>query len=163
MLRNSDTLSLLQAIALVALRILIGWQILFEGLSKLLTPGWSSYGYLNESQWIFSGLAKWIVANNGVLNFVNILNIWGLIAIGLGLVLGLFSRYAAISGAILLFVYFLVNPPLIGLEYSVPSEGNYLIVNKTLIESVALVVTAVFHKYDDYGLESLFKYFIKKR
>lgn len=161
-MKNTNTASFLQTITLVALRILIGWQILFEGLSKLLTPGWSSYGFLKESQWIFSGVARWIVSNKEVMNCVDALNIWGLIAIGLGLVLGLFNRYAAISGAILLFVYFLFNPPLIGLEYSVPSEGSYLIVNKTLIESVALVVIAAFHKYDDYGLESLFKYFIKK-
>ena len=67
-----------------------------------------------------------------------------MIAIGVGLILGLFTRAAAISGAILLFVYYLNNPPLIGLEYSVPTEGSYLIVNKTLIEGCALLALAVF-------------------
>ena len=42
------------------------------------------------------------------------------------------------------FIYYLNNAPLIGLEYSVPTEGSYLVVSKTLIEAVALVVLAVF-------------------
>jgi len=71
------------------------------------------------------------------------------------LILGLFTRAAAISGAILLFVYYLNNPPLIGLEYSVPSEGNYLIVSKTLIESMALVVLALFPSGYFAGLDIL--------
>lgn len=36
------------------------------------------------------------------------------------------------------------NPPLIGLEYTVPTEGSYLIISKTLIEAMALVLLAVF-------------------
>jgi len=79
-----------------------------------------------------------------VLHTVDFLNTWGLIAIGLGLILGLCTKAAAISGAILLFVYYLNNPPLIGLEYTVPSEGSYLIISKTLIECMALVLLAVF-------------------
>ena len=90
------------------------------------------------------GFSNWIISHAGILNAVDFLNTWGLIAIGTGLILGLFTRPAAISGAILLFVYYLNNPPLIGLEYTLPSEGSYLIVNKTLIESVALVALAVF-------------------
>ena len=134
----------MQRTVLVALRLLIGWHILYEGFSKLLIPNWSSVSFLNESKWILSGFSKWIVASSGVLHVVDFLNTWGLIAIGLGLILGLFTRAASITGAILLFVYYLNNPPLIGLEYSIPSEGSYLIVSKTLIESMALVVLAVF-------------------
>ena len=134
----------MQRYVLLALRLLIGWHILYEGFSKLLIPNWSSQGFLNESKWILSGFSKWIVSHPGVLNSVDFLNTWGLIAIGTGLILGLFTRVAALSGAILLFIYYLNNPPLIGLEYSVPTEGSYLIISKTLIESVALVAIAVF-------------------
>jgi thiosulfate dehydrogenase [quinone] large subunit len=155
--------SRLQTVALIALRVLIGWQILFEGISKLMDPSWSSFGFLNESKWILSGLSHWIISNKDALNWVDFLNTWGLIAIGLGLILGLFCRIAAISGAFLLFVYYLNNPPFIGLEYSIPSEGNYLIVNKTLIESTALIVIAVFSSQLDFGLESLYRNFRMKR
>ncbi len=138
---------------LVVLRILIGWHILYEGFSKLLIPNWSSASFLMESKWILKGFAEWIVTNPAVLNTVDFLNIWGLIAIGTGLILGLLSRTAAISGAVLLFFYWLMNPPLIGLEYSLPSEGNYLIVSKTLIEVVALIVLAVFPTGSFAGLD----------
>jgi thiosulfate dehydrogenase [quinone] large subunit len=133
-----------QITVLVLLRLLIGWHLLYEGFAKLLIPNWSSAQFIKESQWILSGLSDWIISHIAVLNVVDFLNTWGLIAIGLGLILGLFTRIATISGSILLFIYFIVNPPLIGLEYSLPSEGSYLIVSKTLIESVALAVLAVF-------------------
>ena len=89
------------------------------------------------------------------------MNTWGLIAIGLGLILGLFTKPAAISGAILLFVYYLNNPPLIGLEYSVPTEGNYLVVSKTLIESAAMVVLALFPTSHVFGLDMFIEKYMK--
>ena len=52
-----------QLYGLVTLRVLIGWHILYEGVSKLINPYWSSAAYLLDSKWIFSGLAKTIVSN----------------------------------------------------------------------------------------------------
>ena len=149
----------IQKFVLVALRLLIGWHLLYEGFSKLLKPNWSSSGFLQESQWILSGFSHWIISHSMVLSTVDWLNTWGLIAIGTGLILGLFTRAAAISGAILLFIYYLNNPPLIGLEYSVPSEGSYLIVSKTLIESVALAALAAFPSGSFAGLDLLVSQF----
>jgi thiosulfate dehydrogenase (quinone) large subunit len=151
-----------QRFMLVALRVIIGWHILYEGFSKLLIPNWTSASFLGESKWILSGLSHWIISNPGVLHTVDFLNTWGLIAIGLGLILGLFTQAAAISGAILLFVYFLNNPPLIGLEYTVPAEGSNIVVNKTLIEAVALAVVAVFPSGLFAGLD-MFIYKFKNR
>ena len=162
MIENSS-FSSVQKIVLVTLRILIGWHILFEGISKLLSPSWTSAGFLGESKWILSGFSHWIVSHASVLSTVDFLNTWGLIAIGIGLILGLFTRVAAISGAILLFVYYLNNPPLIGLEYSVPTEGSYLVVSKTLIESVALVVLAVFPSGMFAGLDMLVSRYINRK
>jgi len=101
--------------------------------------------------------------NLGVLNTVDFLNMWGLIAIGTGLILGLFTRAAAISGAILLFIYYLNNPPLIGLEYLVPTEGSYMVISKTLIESVALVALAVFPSGSFAGLDLLVYRFMNRK
>ena len=158
---ENNGFSSIQKTALVVLRLLIGWHILFEGFTKLLSPGWSSSGFLGESKWILSGFSHWIVSHTVVLNMVDFLNTWGLIAIGLGLILGLFTKVAAISGAILLFVYYLNNPPLIGLEYSVPTEGSYLVVSKTLIEAVAMVALAVFPSGSFLGLDILIYRFRK--
>lgn len=143
----------LQTASLVVLRFLIGWHVLYEGLSKLLIPNWSSYGFLKESQWILAGFARYVLEHDQLLKVVDFLNTWGLIAIGLGLIFGLFTRTACYAGAFLLFLYYSTNPPLIGLEYSVPSEGNYLVVNKTLIESMALLVLALFPTSCTFGLD----------
>ena len=154
--------STVQVATLTILRILIGWHLLFEGFSKLLIPNWSSFGFLQESKWILEGFAQWILAHENVLNVVDFVNTWGLIAIGLGLILGLFTKIAAVSGALLLFIYYLNNPPLIGLEYSVPSEGSYLIVSKTLIEAFALVVLTVFPTGTVFGLDMFLKKWTNK-
>ena len=141
--------------SLVALRFLIGWHLLYEGIFKLIHPDWSSLAFLAESKWIFSGIADWISGNIAVLNAVDLLNTWGLIAIGTGLILGLFTRPAAIAGTVLLMLYYLFNPPFIGMESLVPREGNYLIVNKTLIEAVVLLLLAVSPGARNFGLDRL--------
>jgi len=154
-MKDIKSFTSLQQITLFVLRIIIGWHILFEGVSKLIIPNWSSISFLQESKWILSGFSNWIISNDNILKIADFLNIWGLIAIGTGLVLGLFTRLAAVCGAVLLLIYYLNNPPLIGLEYSVPMEGSYLIVSKTLVETVALVVLAVFPSGQILGLDML--------
>lgn len=142
---------------LVSLRILLGWHILYEGLYKLIHPEWSALAFLANAQGFLSGIADWMVSSPGVLNTVDALNTWGLIIIGLGLVLGLFIRGAALAGCALLLLYYLFNPPFIGLSAGGPAEGNYLLVNKTLIEAVALLYIAVTPLSRRFGLDSLRK------
>ncbi len=162
-MKSTKTFTTFQITTLVLLRILIGWHVLYEGIAKLLIPNWSSALFLRESQWILSGFSEWIISNSGVLQVVDIMNTWGLIAIGLGLILGLFTRWAAIAGAALLLVYYLNNPPLIGLTYNLPSEGNYLIVSKTLIEAAALLLLAVFPAGSVFGLDHYISRFVKSK
>jgi thiosulfate dehydrogenase [quinone] large subunit len=83
------------------------------------------------------------------------MNIWGLSIIGLLLIIGLFSRISAMAGAILLLLYYLSHPPLIGVEYLFPSEGSYYIVNKTLVEAIALLVLFFFPSGRSIGLDRL--------
>lgn len=154
-MNTNKTYSTTQLVLLVVLRFTIGWHILYEGVSKLLTPNWTSANFLNESQWIMSGLSHWIVSNSAVLNTVDFLNTWGLIAIGLGLILGFFTHTASIAGALLILVYYFNNAPIVGIEYSVPTEGSYLIVSKTLIEAVALFVLYVFPTGKIIGIDAL--------
>jgi len=136
--------SSLQLWSLVILRILIGWHFLYEGLLKLFNPYWSSVGYLIESKGIFSSLFISLAASPSAVRVVDFLNIWGLILIGLSLILGLLTRISTILGMMLLLLYYLSQPPFIGLESALPTEGSYLIVNKTLIEMAALLVLFVF-------------------
>lgn len=129
---------------LVILRVAIGWHFLYEGYSKLINPDWSSVGYLLDSKGIFAGFFYALAGNPDVLSVVDFLNVWGLIAIGLGLILGTLTRVATIGGVVLLLFYYLSHPPFIGIRFAVPVEGSYLLVNKTLIELIALLVLYYF-------------------
>lgn len=147
--------SKIQLIGLVTLRVLIGWHFFYEGLSKLINPYWTSAGYLAESKWVLSGFFEWITKNAEILRVVDFLNIWGLILIGLALILGLFARFASYAGIILILLYYAAQPPLIGLESSLPNEGNYLIVNKNLIEAAALFILVYFPTSKIIGIDRM--------
>jgi thiosulfate dehydrogenase (quinone) large subunit len=150
--------STIQLTSLVILRVLIGWHFLYEGIAKLLSAHWSAASYLLESKWIFSGLFVWMASNPVVLILVNFLNIWGLIAIGMGLVLGGMTRIASFAGVLILLLYYICNPPFIGYTYSMPMEGSYLIVNKNLVELFSLVVLIVFPTGSIIGLDRLMRH-----
>ncbi len=129
---------------LVVLRVAIGWHLLYEGIVKVMNPNWSSVGYLMDSKGWFAGIFLDIASNPGLLQAADFLNMWGLILIGLGLILGLFTRVSIIGGIALLALYYLSHPPLINANYAIPSEGNYMFVNKNLIEMLTLAVLLVF-------------------
>jgi len=152
---NNDAYSGSQLIGLVILRILIGWHFLYEGISKLVNPYWSSAAYLLDSKWIFSLLAERIVANPTLLEFTDSVNMWGLTIVGLSLLLGFMSRYGAIAGLVFILLYYIFAPPFIGLEYSKPGEGSYIIVNKNLIEACALYVLYLFPTSQLIGFDRL--------
>jgi uncharacterized membrane protein YphA (DoxX/SURF4 family) len=137
-------LSTVQLSVLTVLRMAIGWHFLYEGVVKLLTPGWSCAAYLAESRWIFSGFFNWVLANPSVLRIVDLMNVWGLILIGLGLIFGALTRAAIVSGILLLLLYYVANPPLIAMGQGPHTEGNYLFVDKNLVEIFALSVLFFF-------------------
>ncbi len=128
---------------LVILRVAIGWHFLFEGIVKLLNPNWSAVGYLLDSKGIFSFFYQFLASEQKILSIVNFLNEWGLVLIGLGLILGIFTRIATYSGMVLLAFYYFSHPPFIGMNYALPNEGSYLLVDKVFIEFCALGVLAI--------------------
>ncbi len=150
-----------QTTFLVTLRTLIGWHFLYEGLAKLSNPDWSSAAYLLDSKGFMSGFFHSLTYKPSVLQTVDFLNEWGLVLIGLGLILGLFTRISVFSGIVLLALYYLSHPPFPGLVFSVPAEGSYMIVNKTLIELSALLVLYVFPTR--IGLDAIIATFFKKK
>jgi thiosulfate dehydrogenase [quinone] large subunit len=145
----------IQVATLVALRMLIGWHFLYEGIAKLTNPYWTSAGYLAEAQGLLKGLALRVAASPGAVTVVDYLNEFGLTAIGLGLLLGAFTRSSMVIGIVLLALYYVVAPPLPGYAYTMPSEGSYIIVNKVLIEAVALLVLLAFPASRQYSLDAL--------
>jgi thiosulfate dehydrogenase (quinone) large subunit len=159
---SSKEYSNLQTTLLVALRVIIGWYFLYEGLVKVVNPDWSSFGYLMDSQGIFAKFFHNLAANTDVVAVVDWFNKWGLTLIGLGLMLGLLTQLALISGMLLLILYYCSHPPLASITYMMPQEGSYLWVNKTLIEIFTLAVLMAFPTGHIIGLDRLISKWTKK-
>lgn len=138
---------------LTGLRLLVGWHFLYEGVSKLLTPGWSAKAYLMGTEWLLSDLFHHMAASPDVMKAVDFLNIWGLVLIGLSLFTGFLVRWSSIVGALLLLMYFIAYPPIPGYTMGVVAEGNYLLVNKTLIEFFVLLAFIVLPADLFYGID----------
>ena len=142
-----NTLSALQQMTLVVLRTLIGWHFLYEGYTKLLQPAWgrtgaplaawSSAGYLKAATGPLAGMfhslgnASWIGALDLAVASL-------LVAVGLSLMLGLYTQTGCAGALGLLAMFYLSAIPM-GLPEA-RSEGTYLIVNKNLIEAAAVLV-----------------------
>jgi thiosulfate dehydrogenase (quinone) large subunit len=159
---NEDKFGKLQMIALVIMRVMIGWHFLYEGVAKLMKPNWSAAGYLSQAKGIFAPFFEWITSTPDVLAIVNQMNIWGLIAIGLGLIVGCCTRIASIAGILLILLYYVCNPLFVGFYYSIPMEGNYMIVNKNLVEMAALFVITVTNSGRFAGLDRILYKLFKK-
>ncbi|HOD52121.1 MAG TPA: DoxX family protein [Candidatus Hydrogenedentes bacterium] len=120
------------------LRIAVGWHFLYEGVVKLADPGWTSAWYLQSSQWVLADVFKWVAETPAALQVVDFLNMWGLVFIGLGLIFGFFTRLAGLAAIVLLGLYYAANPSLITLTPR-GAEGNYLFIDKNLVELFALL------------------------
>jgi thiosulfate dehydrogenase [quinone] large subunit len=157
------TLSRGAVVAIVVLRVVIGWHFLYEGVAKLQAPGWSAAGYLQQSRGPFAPVFRALPADPDRLARVNQVTMWGLVAVGLGLVLGCFTRLASLGGILLILMFYLCNPPFVGYFYAVPTEGSYLVVNKNLVELVALVVVFLTRSGHVAGLDRIIHGLVRGR
>ena len=160
----APSLSTFQQAALVALRTLIGWHFLYEGIYKFRLPGWSPDGR-PMAAWSSLGFIKGVangpagdlaqhLANAGLLPVVDKLLMYGIAAVGLSLILGLLTRAGCIGGMFLLGLFYVLNIPTNGMHQS-GAEGAYLLVNKTLIEGVAVLALLAFDTGRIAGLDRL--------
>jgi thiosulfate dehydrogenase [quinone] large subunit len=145
----------LQITSLTALRLAIGWHFFYEGLSKLMAPVWTSAPFLADSNGLFAPYFQAIPNRPSLLVTVDQLNMWGLTLIGASLMLGLFSRLGTMFGILILALYYLSHPPLAGLEYALSEGGNVLVVNKVLVELLAMSVLFSFPTGKKTGLDRL--------
>jgi thiosulfate dehydrogenase [quinone] large subunit len=151
MIADAWKLSGVQQLTLVVLRTMIGWHFLYEGYTKLVHPGWartgaplaewSSAAYLKAATGPLAGFFHWL----GTASWIGALDLTvacALVAVGLSLMLGLFTQTGC-AGALGLLAMFYLSAIPIGLPEA-RSEGTYLIVNKNLIEAAAVVVLFAF-------------------
>ncbi len=134
-------------------RMAIGWHFLYEGISKMIIANWSSAGFLSNSTGPFAGFYHWMAGSDAIMNIVDPANIAGLILIGLGLSLGVALRLSSISGIILLMLYYFAYPPFGG-SLAGTIEGSLFIVNRNLLEALALLLLILLPE-KGYGLYSL--------
>lgn len=160
----SASLSISQQVMLVVLRICIGWHFLYEGYFKLILPAWSRDGthlgpwssssYLNGATGPIGHLLR-ALFNAGFGHMIDVAVIAALWAIGLSLMLGLFTQAGCGMALGMLSLFYLTAIPLDGVPHP-GMEGNYLIVNKTLIEWAAVAVLLCFRTGRIAGLDLLY-------
>lgn len=152
-----------QAGFMVLLRLVCGSHFFYQGMLKLVDSSWSSYSYLMNSEGIVSWIFRWIAETKAVLAFVDIVNVWGLILIGLALILGVFGRFASLCGFFLLSFYYMANPPFHIMDSSSVGGEYSFIVNKLLIEMAAFVILFLFPTDTIFGLGKIKELFSRKR
>jgi thiosulfate dehydrogenase [quinone] large subunit len=152
-----------QEVTLVLLRTLIGWHFLYEGLVKILWPAWSrdgvplgqwsAAGYLRVAQGPFAPVFH-ALADSRWLPWINLVMTWALVAVGLCLILGLFTQAAGWGALALMTLFYVSWLPTRGVMEP-GAEGNYLFVNKNLIEWMAIAVLLAFRTGRIAGLDLL--------
>jgi len=88
------------------------------------------------------------------LKIVDTMTIAGLTGLGILLIVGLFTRFAALSAAFMVFGFYMAMPPLPGVP-DAPGPEHSFIVNKNLIEVLALLALATLPTGYWFGLDTL--------
>jgi thiosulfate dehydrogenase [quinone] large subunit len=153
-----------QQVSLVVLRTLVGWHFVYEGYFKLLRPAWgldgqplaswSSSGYLRGATGPFAGAFHALGASSWV-GTLDLAVAVALLVVGLALMLGFFTQVGCIGAMVLLTMFYLSAIPTSGLPEP-RMEGTYLLVNKNLVELVAVAVVFVFRTGRIAGLDRWF-------
>ena len=137
------------------IRAAIGWHFLYEGFSKLLMENWSAQSYLANATGFLSGFYHWLASGESMVKVIDLLNVYGLILIGLALFLGIIIRIASTGGILLLLLYYFAYPPF-GTSLFGSPEGHFYIVNRNFIEAF-LLLWFVLNSQTGYGISLLFR------
>jgi len=162
---TTNRLSSFQQFALIALRTVIGWHFLYEAYYKIVSPAWSpaggpltpwtSEGYLRGATGPLAKVFHWLISA-GRTPWIDRSVKVALLLIGLSLLLGLFTRAGGVAALFFLSLFYLLYVPTLGVPQP-NAEGTYLIVNKTLIEAIAVVVLLAFDTGRIAGLDLLLR------
>ncbi|HEU4387536.1 MAG TPA: DoxX family protein [Blastocatellia bacterium] len=165
MSEDSASLSAWQKVALIVLRTLIGWHFAYEGYYKMALPGWSSQGeplgrwtaagFIRAAKGPAAKLAQTLL-DHGWGPLIDHAVIIGLLAAGISLMLGIFTRIGCWVAIALLALFYLTAIPLRGIPEP-GGEGAYLLVNKNLIELAAVVALASLKTERIAGLDLLWR------
>jgi uncharacterized membrane protein YphA (DoxX/SURF4 family)/phosphoheptose isomerase len=147
-------------VLITILRVGIGWHLLYEGVTKILAGNWTAYHFLSNTTGFLSGFYQFLASSPTLMKIVDLLNMYGLAVIGIALFIGVFTRFAAIGGVVLLALYYFAYPPF-GTSLLRATEGHLFIVDKNFIEAMALLFL-VFARETGYGIDALKEILAKK-
>ncbi len=138
-------MSKLQSTTLLVLRVVMGWFYFYAGISKVLDPQWTSAGYIKgaaTATWFYN-----ILLQPPVLGVVDFMVKWGLVLLGISLILGLFVCLSSYLGALMMFLLYL---PI--LKFPMAGQHSYII-DEHIIYIAALFVLAHFQAGKVWGLD----------
>lgn len=110
----------LQKFFLFLLRISMGWMFFYAGITKVLNPQWSAEGFLKGAK-TFASFYNFLLQPQ-ILPIVDFTNKWGLLLLGISLILGLFTRLSSVLGALLMLLYYLSI-----LQFPHPNPNAYVV------------------------------------
>lgn len=158
------TLTRSQQIALVVLRTVIGWHFAYEGFYKLVLPGWSragqivpawsASGYLQTATGPLASVFHGTAAHASMVHAIDVAMPLALLGVGLSLMLGVLTQAGCAGAILLLGLFYASQPPLSGMPMA-GAEGTYLLVNKNLVELVAVAAVMAFRTGQIAGLDVL--------
>ena len=133
-------------ILLAILRIALGWVYFYAGWVKVVTyftpaKDWSATMFLNN----LNGPLTPLFRTFGGSVAVDYLNAFGLLVLGIALVLGLFVRLASGGGVLLMVLYYLASYP----------PENAFIIDVHVIYSIGLILLSAFGAGRTLGLDKL--------
>lgn len=147
-----------RAYGILALRLVVGWAFLFAGLQKVFSAEpFSAYGFLVfgtggtaegavEGAIVNPTQAFWVdLANNPqLLQFINFIVPYGQIAIGIALILGLATRFAAVMGFVMMAGFTIAA-----------WDFAHGFVNLTALLGIVALILGVMRAGEIYGLDAI--------
>lgn len=129
--------------AVLALRLVMGWLMFYAGITKLLNPSWTAAGFLNGSSGVFSAFFKALAGNA----LVDQLVVWGLMLIGLSLLLGAFVRLSSFFAVVMMILFYL--------PYFPPENG---FVEEHVVYAVVFALLMIFDSGKFFGFDSKIRF-----
>src|SRR3989344_8359856 len=122
-------------VPILLLRLGIGWLFFYAGWSKVVTyftdaPDFTAAGFLSHLQGPFGGLFSSLTGNT----LVDYLNAYGLLLIGIAILLGVLVRWSAFWGIVLMALYYLAG---------FPPEHSFVVDEHIVYILVLIVLSAI--------------------
>ena len=135
-------------IALLLLRIAIGWHFLYEGCWKLMQEGgWSCLSYLNAAQGPLAPLFKWMAGLPWLVTTGDWAVQIGLVVIGVSLITGACARFTALGGIALMAMFYCCQPPEPFAAAFSGADGHFFLIERNAVEAAGLLLIAALPRH----------------